>query len=204
MKKCVIVFLLFLLFSCATGPIHIATNESESIKSTYEEAKLKELYTKYNELLRQIYLRLNRSNIGIYKEGIGFTTLHDENNEKYYYLMVHIRPSDVYFDGNTTKPEQRFSHVLQQHFKKYLNYIQKEDLNKDGIDGLAFGIYWPVRDYSQCNQYGGFLEYAIIYFQKDDVWDIFENRKTFVEVVQNTEVITSLNLGPPQSVRPVF
>jgi hypothetical protein len=205
MKKCIIIFLLLFLCSCATdGPIHVAKNEAESFKSSYNEPKLRELYNKNDMLLKNIYLRLNASNINIYKEGIGLTILSDQNNEQLHYIMLNIRPSEIYFNENATTPEQRFSHVLTTYFPKYLHYIKKEDLDRDDIEGLALGIYWPVRDFSQCNQYGGFIEYIHIYFPKEDVWDILDGNKNFVDVVQNIEVITSLNLEPAKSVRPIF
>jgi hypothetical protein len=71
----------------------------------------------------------------------------------------------------------------------------------DGVDGLAFGVYWPVRDLSQCDTYGGFLEYTIIYFHKDDFVSLIEKRATLSEAVENAEVVTSLARKPARSVR---
>jgi hypothetical protein len=204
MKKVVLVFLLGFLCSCAAGPIYMAKNQTESMKVSYDDAKLKNLYKENEGLLKEIYLRLSNSNVNIYNEGIGLTILNDDKNEKLHYIMMNIRPSEIVFNETATKPEQRFSDVLQNYFPKYLNYIKKEDLNRDDIEGLALGIYWPVRDYSQCNQYGGFVEYIHIYFAKEDVFDFLDKRKTFVAVINDSEVITSLNLQPAKSVRPVF
>jgi hypothetical protein len=182
----------------------MAKNQTESMKVSYEDAKLKKLYADNETLLKEIYLRLSNSNVNIYKEGIGLTILNDDKNEKLHYIMMNVRPSEIVFDERSTKPEERFSNVLQTYFPKYLNYIKKEDLSRDDIEGLALGIYWPVRDYSQCNQYGGFVEYIHIYFTREDVFDLLDRRKTFAAVINDSEVITSLNLQPAKSVRPVF
>jgi hypothetical protein len=204
MKKIIFICFMGFLCSCAAGPIHMAKNQTESMKATYDDAKLRKLYTDNESLLKGIYTRLNNSNVNIYKEGIGLTILNDDKNEKLHYIMMNIRPSEIVFDEKATKPEQRFSNVLQTYFPKYLNYIKKEDIDRDDIEGLALGIYWPVRDYSQCNQYGGFIEYIHIYFNREDVFDFLDRRKTFAEAVNDSEVITSLDLQPAKNVRPVF
>ncbi len=205
MKVIVAICLVFFLFGCASpGPVHIARTESESIRSAYEDPHVRSLHQKNSDLIRDIYWRFIQSNVGIYRGGIGITTLTDQNNEKHHYIMVNIRPSDVYFDENTTKPEGRFSHVLMNTFPKYLKFMKSNDLDRDGIEGLAFGIYWPVRDYSQCNTYGGFIEYIHIYFKKDDAQDIIEGRKPYADTLEDAEIITSLALQPAKSVRPVF
>lgn len=205
MRIIILFCLLVTLCSCATpGPVYMAKNETESMKTSYGDAQLRKLYMENDALLRGIYLRLNKSNVNIYREGIGLTILSDDKNEKLHYIMMNIRPSEIVFDENSTKPEQRFSNVLRTYFPKYLNYIKKQDLDRDDIEGLALGIYWPVRDYSQCDTYGGFIEYIHIYFTRENVWDFLDGKKGFVEVVQDSEVITSLNLQPAKNVRPVF
>jgi len=204
MKKVLFICLFGFLCSCAAGPIYVATNQTESMKTSYSDAKVRKLYAENESLLKGIYARLNSSNVNIYKEGIGLTILNDDKNEALHYIMLNIRPSEITFDEKATKPEQRFSNVLSNYFPKYLNYIKKEDLKRDDIEGLALGIYWPVRDYSQCNQYGGFVEYIHIYFDREDVFDFLDKRKTFVDVVNNAEVITSLDLQPAKSVKPKF
>jgi hypothetical protein len=202
------IILLFLLLvslcSCAAGPVYVARNQEESMKTKYEDAQLKKLYMENETFLRDIYFRLNKANVAIYKEGIGLTVLTDQKNEKLHYIMINVRPAEIYFNEATTKPEQRFAYVLQTYFPKYLSYIRKEDLDRSDIEGLAFGIYWPVRDYSQCDTYGGYVEYIHVYFSKEDVWDVLDGKETFDEAVQNSEVITSLKLEPAKSVRPVF
>ncbi|MDD5243893.1 MAG: hypothetical protein PHU49_07735 [Syntrophorhabdaceae bacterium] len=205
MKFTVVVSLAFFLFGCAgTGAVYVAKTESESIKSTYEDPRVQSLHQKNADLIRDIYQRFTRSNVGVYQEGIGITILTDQNNNKLHYIMVNIRPSDVYFDENTTKPEGRFSHVLTTAFPKYLKFIKSSDLDRDDIEGLEFGIYWPVRDYSQCNTYGGFIEYIHIYFKKDEAQDVIDGRRDYMDSLEDAEIITSLGLQPAKSVRPVF
>jgi len=196
--------LCFVLLSCAPGPVYVAKSENESMRTAYEDAKLRKLHADNEMILKKIYNRLVQSNINIYKEGIGLTILTDDRNEKLHYISINIRPSEISFDESSTKPEQRFSRVLGTYFPKYMQYIKMEDLDADDIEGLQMGVYWPVRDHSQCDQYGGFIEYIHVYFTKDDVANILNGRRSFQEVVQDTEVITSLNLQPSKSVRPVF
>jgi hypothetical protein len=206
-KIIVAVSLVFFLFGCATGTgtVYIAKTESESIESTYKDPRAQSLHQKNSDLIRDIYWRLIQSNVGIYRRGIGITTLTDQNNEQLHYLMINIRPSEVYFDENTTKPEDRFSRVLMTELPKYLKFIKSSDLDRDDIKGLAFGIYWPVRDYSQCNTYGGFIEYIHVYFSKNDAQDILEGRRPYADsLTEDVEIITSLDLKPAKSVRPVF
>ncbi len=100
-----------------------------------------------------------------------------------------------------TKPKERFGEVFERHFENNLRYLKADDVRKEGIDGLAFGVYWPVRDLSQCDTYGGFLEYTIIYFHKDDFLNLIEKRTTFSEAVDNAEVVTSLARAPAKSVK---
>jgi hypothetical protein len=89
-------------------------------------------------------------------------------------------------------------------FPKYLKFMKSSDLDRDDIEGLEFGIYWPVRDYSQCNTYGGFIEYIHIYFKKDEAQDVIDGRRDYADSLQDAEIITSLGLQPAKSVRPVF
>ncbi len=204
MKKIIPLIMLVFLCSCGTGVIYVAKNETESFKTIYEDARVQKLSKENEGLLKGIYQRLIRSHIDVYKEGIGITLLNDQNKEKLHYIMINIRPSELAFNESTTTPEQRFSYVLQNSFPKYLNFVKKEDLNHDDIEGLALGVYWPVRDFSQCDTFGGFIEYIHIYFSKEDVWDMLDKKKNFVDAVQSSEVITSLNLKPAQNVKPVF
>lgn len=199
-----IVIVSLFLFSCAAGPVYIAKNESESIKNSYDEAQLRTLYNKNKTLLHDIYTRLASSRIDIYREGIGFSTLKDDTKGMQYYLMVYVRPSEILFDLNSTKAEQRFSDVLGGYFEKYLAYIKGEDIERSGVDGVSLGVYWPVRDFSQCKENGGFIEYIIVYLTKEDLSRIFEGYKSFAEVASDAEIIASLDLKPPAYVRPVY
>jgi len=204
MKKYFVMFLmLFILCSCAAGPVYMAKNESESIKRVYGDAKSQELFDKNTDLFKDIYFRYSTSHINFYNEGIGITTLKDEKNNILHYLMVYIRPPEISFDGNTTKPEQRFSYALLE-VPRYLKLLKSKDLERDGIEGLAFGIYWPVRDFSQCQENGGFVEYLYVYLNKDDAQDILDGRRDYKTALVDSEVITSLDLKPAKSVRPVF
>ena len=204
MKNVFFVFLLLALVSCATGPVHVAKNEAESIKRVYDEPMLGNLYAKHQNLLNDIYRRFTRDRIDFYKEGLGFTAIKDLNGKRHPYLMVYIRPSEVSFDENATKPNRRLAAILNNSYKKYIAYIDKKDVQPKEIEGLAFGIYWPVRDYSQCDKYGGFIEYAIVFFGKDDLYDIKDGKRSIGEVMEETEVVVSLDLKEPVSIRPIF
>jgi hypothetical protein len=204
MKTIITVFACLFLFSCTVGPVHMAKTEQESIKNSYDEAQLRTLYDKNKPLLHEIYARLKASQINIYREGIGFTTLKDEANGRHYYLMVNIRPPEIVFDESSSKPEQRFSKVMAGYFEKYLVYVKKSDLEASGAEGLSLGVYWPVRDYSQCKENGGFLEYIIVYFSKEDLISIANGNKSFAEVASDTEIIASLDLKPPAHMKPVY
>lgn len=195
--------MVFILCSCAAGPVYVAKNESESIKRVYGDAQSQQLFDKNSDLFRDIYLRYNTSHINTYIDGIGITTLNDDRKKTLHYLMTFIRPAEISFDGNTTKGEQRFSYALQQ-VPRYMKLMKGSDLDVDGIDGLAFGIYWPVRDFGQCDKNGGFIEYLYIYLKKDDAKDILAGRKKYEDTLVFAEVITSLDLKPAKSVRPVF
>ncbi|OPY72047.1 MAG: hypothetical protein A4E63_01350 [Syntrophorhabdus sp. PtaU1.Bin050] len=205
MKKFILLAILAVfVYSCGKGPIHVATTESEAMKRGYGDPKLQELYDRNEGLLKDIYLRFTKANVNIYKEGIGLSLLTDRQNEKLPYIMVNIRPQEIVFDESSSKPNARFSQVLQTYVRKYVGYIKKEDLDRPGVEGLAFGVYWPVRDYSQCNTYGGFIEYIHVYMPKVELYDLLDGRETFEEAVNHSEVVASLNLGEATSVRPVF
>jgi len=196
-------FMLFIFCSCVAGPVYVAKNESESIKHDYGDIQSQDLFNKNIDLFKDIYLRYNMSHINIYNEGIGITTLNDNKNHTLRYLMVYIRPPEISFDMNTTKPEQRFSYALLE-MPRYLKLMKSNDLDRDGIEGLAFGIYWPVRDFSQCQSNGGFIEYLYVYLDKDDAQDFLNGRRDYKTTLAYSEVITSLDLKPAKSVRPVF
>jgi hypothetical protein len=204
MKKAIILFISLFLFSCAAGPVYVAKTETESVKTSYQDKQLQVLHDRNVDLLSQIYGRYNRSRVDIYPEGIGFTLLMGPRQEKYPYLMVNVRPKEVYFDMNSSKSNERFSLVLQSYLEKYMNFLQSSDLDRDDVKGLAFGVYWPVRDYSLCTSNGGFIEYINIYLSKTDAQEILDRRRGFRDVLDKSEIITSLDLKPAISVKPVF
>ncbi len=105
------------------------------------------------------------------------------------------------FGEAKTKPKERFAEVYEHHFENNLRYLKAEDAQLDGVDGVAFGVYWPVRDLSQCDEYGGFLEYMIIYFHKDDFVSLVEKQTTLSDVVDKSEVVTSLARGKARTVK---
>ena len=204
MKKYVIAaIVLFVFCSCAAGPVYVAKNDAEGIKQVYADRGSQELYNKNVDLFRDIYLRFSSAGVGVYPGGLGVTTLKDQNNEVLTYLMVNVRPAEISFDMNTTKGEQRFSHALQQ-VPRYMKIIKGSDLNRKDIAGLAFGVYWPVRDFSQCQKNGGFIEYLYVYLKKGDAQDVLAGRRDYMDVLNDAEIYTSWNLQPAKSVRPVF
>jgi len=204
MKKCIIILAVLFLFSCTVGPVQMAKTEQESIKNSYSESQLNALYDNNKPLLHDIYTRLRASNMNIYKEGIGFTTLGDNKNGRHYYLMVNIRPPEIVFDESSSKPEQRFSKVMGTYFEKYVSLVKKSDLEASGTEGLSLGVYWPVRDYSQCRENGGFIEYAIVHISKEDMSQISAGNKTFKQVASETDVVASLDLKPAVHMKPVY
>jgi hypothetical protein len=194
-----LVLALFLV-SCAHSP-NIAYNDAEGIKGRYEDPKLASLNNKYQSSLQDIFARYRQSGIDIYKEGIGFTKLSDRDGQTYYYLMVFVKPSEIAFDGATTTPEQRLATILNRHFGPNLRYLKLHDLQKDEIDGVAFGVYWAVRDFNECSKYGGFLEYAVAYLKKADVISFLDKTASFSEIAKDTEIVTSQGLKDPVPIR---
>jgi hypothetical protein len=192
MKKLFLVFLLSFLVSCS-GPVFVAKTEVEGIRGSYQDPKLSELSTLNQETLKDIYRRYQTANIDIYPNGIGFSTLFSDDGRKYYYLLVDVRPRDITFGMGQTTPDKRFSEVYNNHLENNLRYINKRDLEKTGVDGLAFAVHWPVRDLSQCDSHGGFLEYVIIYLPKADFASYTEGERTFAETIRKGEVYRSLN-----------
>jgi hypothetical protein len=204
MKKFVVIMMSLLLFSCATGPVQMAKTEQEALRTSYDDAQLKNLYDKNQPLLHDIYARLRSNHINIYKEGIGFTTLSDNANRAHPYLAVSVRPPEIVFDEVSSKPEQRFSKVMGTYVEKYLTYVRRSDIEASGVEGVSFGVYWPVRDYSQCRENGGFIEYVIVYLSKDDLISLYKHSKTFAEVTSHAEVVASLDLKAPVHMKPMY
>lgn len=201
MKGCLLGFVLALSFvSCAPSP-NIAYTHKDAIKGKYEEPKLAGLHQKYKASLQDIFGRYHQAAVAIYREGLGFTKLTDRDGQSFYYLMVLVKPSDLAFDRATTTTEQRLSAVLTRHFDTNLRYMTVRDLEKDDIDGLAFGVYWAVRDFNECPKYGGYLEYAVAYIKKADVISFLDKTASFSEIAKDAEIVTSQSLKHPVPVR---
>lgn len=214
-KVCLLVMFAFLLCSCAHGPVYVAKNESEAIKTAYDDQGSQKLYNDNKALLGEIYSRFTKEKVDFSPGGLGFTSLKSKSKERVHYLMVNVRPQEIMYkqmrctDEDRTMhkelkctEEERFSEVLQKYIPKYVKQMKASDLDKNGIDGLAFGVLWPVRDV--CDTYGGFLEYINVYFPRQDARDLLDGSMTFEEAVQNAQVVTSLNQKPAMTVKPVF
>lgn len=203
MKRLVLAFVLCFLISCTAGPVFIAKNEDEGIRSSYQDRKLNELTSQNQEKLRDIYRRYQLAKVDVYPQGIGFTTLSDDQGKRHYYLLVDVRPRDISFGMGQTKPKERLSEVIQHQFEKNLRLVKEGDMNMSGIDGLAFTVHWPVRDLSQCDSHGGFLEYAMVYFRKGDFARLMQGETSFTNTIKNAEVITSLEMKEAKAVKVV-
>ena len=201
MKRLILAFVLCFLVSCSTGPVFIAKTENEGIRTSYQDARLNELASRNQAGLRAIYERYQLAKIDVYPNGIGFTALSDDQGKKHYYLLVDVRPRDITFGEGQTKPHERFNEVFQRHFEKNLRFVKAEDVGMDGVEGLAFAVHWPVRDLSQCDSHGGFLEYAMIYFPKADFMSLVHGERSFSDAVADAEVFTSLGMKKPTAIR---
>ena len=202
-KRCLFVAIFaFFLSACAHGPVYYAKSEGEAIKKDYQDKRLQELYNQNQNLLRELYRRFTSSSVDIYKEGLGFTDFTSTKNVRTYYLMVKVRPQEIMYKEMKGTSDERFSEVIQKYAPKYLKYMKKSDLDIKSIEGLTFGVYWPVRDV--CDTYGGFIEYIEVYTPKQFVNEYLDGKINFQEMLLDSEVITSLNQGPATSVKPVF
>lgn len=201
MKK--VLFLLFalsFLVSCS-GPVYLAKTEQEAIRTSYQDPKLNQLAVANRDTLVDIYRRYQLANIDVYPDGIGFTALKGDDGRTFYYLLADVRPRDITFGEEHTKPDQRFNEVFSNHFQKNMRYIRSQDLQKTGVDGLAFAVHWPVRDLSQCDSYGGFLEYVMVYVLKADYASYANGEEPFTEMLRKTEIFRSLNRKGPEPVQ---
>jgi hypothetical protein len=194
--------LAFLLASCS-GPVFVAKNEQEGIRASYQDPRLAELSTRNRATLSDIYRRYQLANVDIYPNGIGFTALSDSEGIKHYYLLVDVRPRDITFGWGVTKPAERFSEVFNRDLQKNLRLMRAEDLRKTGVDGLAFGVHWPVRDLSQCDKYGGFLEYVMLYIPKTDFDSFMNGESTFAEMTNKAEIFVSQERKGPEAIKVV-
>ena len=203
MKRCfILIIVVFFLSACAHGPVYTAKSEGEAIKKDYQDKRLQELYNQNQNLLKELYARFTSSQVDIYKNGLGFTDFTSTKNVRTYYLMAKVRPQEIMYKETKCTSDERFSEVIQKYAPKYLKYMKKSDLDIKSIEGLTFGVYWPVRDV--CDTYGGFIEYIEFYTPKQFVNEYLDEKITFQEMLLDSEVITSLNQGPATSVKPVF
>jgi hypothetical protein len=205
MRNIIVAFVLAaLVFSCTPGPVYYAKSEHDSIKKSYNDKHVQNLYEANSSLFREIYNRYSSANVGLYQDGIGITTLQDYDKTTLHYVMVYVRPKDASFDGNTTKPAQRLATIIRDFAPKYIKMLNPRDLDKNDIEGLAFGIYWAVRDHSQCDTYGGHVEYVYIFFPKSAAQAYLNGNLSLAEAIDQSEVMSSTDLKPAQSIRPVF
>ena len=198
---CVAVFA-FLLGACAHGPVYTAKTEREAIKTGYQDQKLQEINSQNQALLKEIYARFTAAKIDFYKEGLGFTDVTSEKGVRMYYLMVKVRPQEIMYKEMKGTSDERFSEVIQKYAPKYLKFMKKSDLDIKSIEGLNFGVYWPVRDV--CDTYGGFYEYIEMYTPKQFVNEFLDGKITFQKTLLDSVVVTSLDNRPATSVKPVF
>ncbi len=197
---CLVLVATVFLGAC-TGSVNLAKTESEGLKTGYQDTELAALSKKYNGSLREIYARYTSKGMGVAKEGLGFTSLSDNRGKRVYYLFVETHHEECNFDKNTTTGQQRLQVVLQRYFEPELRVLTKKDVASDDISGVAFGVAWAVRDFYQCDKYGGFVEYVIAYISKSDFYAIVDGTKTVNSVLANSEVITSLDLQPATSIK---
>jgi len=202
--KNIAVFCLCCFLAACAGPVQVAKSETEGLKAGYLDPELTARSLKYGGLLKVIYAKYRLNNMSLAKGGLGFTSLIDKSGRKLYYLMVQIRPEDVNFDQNRTTGEKRLQLMLQRYFERNLRVLDKEDVAYDDIDGLAFGVTWPVRDFTQCDTEGGFVEYVLAYIDKSDFFSILDGSETVSNVLGNSEVVTSLDLAQPKSIKLVY
>ena len=177
-------------------------DRAEGIRTSYQDPKLNELASQNQAVLGDIYHRYQLANIDVYPDGIGFTALSDDGR-KFYYLLVDVRPRDITFGEAQTTPKERFNEVLGRHFEKNLSMVRETDVSMKGVEGLAFTVHWPVRDLSQCDSHGGFLEYAMIYLPRGDFVSLMKGEMTFSETLRDAEIITSLGMKQASAVKVV-
>ncbi len=205
MKNTIIAVLLaVLVLSCTPGPTYYAKGEADSIKKNYNDKHVQNLYESNSSLFKDIYNRYSSNDVGLYQDGIGITTLEDYDKQTLHYVMVYVRPKEASFDISSTKPAQRLATVIRDFVPKYMKMLNPRDLDKDDIEGLAFGIYWAVRDHSQCDKFGGHIEYVYIFFPKNAAQAYMKGNLSLPEAIDQSEVMVSFDLKPAQGVRPVF
>jgi hypothetical protein len=204
MKTLIGLFICMMLLSC-TGPVQVAKNEHEVFKTTYEDPDLARVYQENEAALRNIYLRYRNAGVDFYYDGIAVMGLKDPAKKTQdHYLSIRIRPAEIVFDRAASEPDnwpERLKRITHQEFPKYIRYLKESDLKLRDIQGLAFSIYWPLRDYTQCDKYGGCVEYAIVYLTNRDVADILSGARSFLDVAKERRVVASFNLKPAETMK---
>ena len=109
MKSIVVLCLIAFLAGC-TGPVFVARNEAESLKTDYRDPQLASMSQKYQVLLKEIYARCQKNHMSVAKEGLGFTSLTDNKGKRLNYLLVQMRPEErisrqAYAHREGRKPE---------------------------------------------------------------------------------------------------
>jgi hypothetical protein len=203
-KKLVGLFVCVLLVSCM-GPVQVAKNEHEVFKTTYNDPELARVYHENEAALHDIYLRYHNAGVDFYYDGIAIEGLKDpQGKTEDHYLSIKIRPAEIVFDRDASEPDkwpERLKRITHQEFPKYIRYLKGSDLKLKDIQGVAFAIYWPLRDYTQCDKYGGCVEYAIIYLTSQDAADILSGTRPFLDIAKACHVVASFNRGPAETVK---
>ncbi len=204
MKTLIGLFGCILLVSCAMGPVQVAKNESEAFKTTYADPDLARVYQMNQAALRSIYLAYKNAGIDFYYDGVEVIGLKSAAGTQQHYVSIKLRPAAIVMErevADADKWPERLQRITHQEFPKYIQYLKKSDLQFKDIEGIAFGIYWPLRDYTQCDKYGGCIEYAIVYLTNQDVADILSGARPFLDVAKQRRVVASFNSKPAETVR---
>lgn len=199
-------FVCLALVACTMGPVQVAKTENEVFKRSYDDPRLAQVYKTNEPALRAIYNKYRQAGIDFYFDGIAVTGVKDDKGGIHPFLSIKIRPATLVFDREASEPQnwqKRLTRLVQQEFPAYMKYLQG-NLKLEDIEGVSFAIYWPVRDYTQCDKHGGAMEYAVVYPTKQDVSDIIEGKRSFADVAKEREIVASFNLEPARSVKISF
>ncbi len=203
MRALIAVFLCLILVSCAMGPVQVAKNEREAFKTTYDDPRLAKVYKVNEPVLRDIYQKYRLLGVDFYFEGLAVTGVKDDKGEVHPFVSIKIRPAALVFDREASEPDnwqERLARLVQKEFPTYIKYL-RGNMKLEDVEGICFAIYWPIRDYTQCDKHGGSMEYAIVYSTKQDINDIIEGKRSFKDIAREREIIASFNLQPAKSMK---